>query len=128
MKKAASVFLAAALLCAVLSACGRTELSDSTYQIGVTLTGGSGRASVESPAKLVVEGDTMTATIVWSSSNYEYMLIDGVQYDPIQTEGNSTFEIPVVLDTDMNVSALTIAMSEPHLVDYTLHFDSSEVE
>ena len=128
MKKAASVFLAAALLCAVLSACGRTELSDGTYQIGVTLTGGSGRASVESPAKLVVEGDTMTATIVWSSSNYEYMLIDGVQYDPIQTEGNSTFEIPVVLDTDMNVSALTIAMSAPHLVDYTLHFDSSEVE
>ena len=128
MKKAASVFLAAALLCAVLSACGRTELSDGAYQIGVTLTGGSGRASVESPAKLVVEGDTMTATIVWSSSNYEYMLIDGVQYDPIQTEGNSTFEIPVVLDTDMNVSALTIAMSEPHLVDYTLHFDSSEVE
>ena len=104
MKKATSVFLAAALLCAVLSACGRTELSDG------------------------VEGDIMTATIVWSSSNYEYMLIDGVQYDPIQTEGNSTFEIPVVLDTDMNVSALTIAMSEPHLVDYTRHFDSSEVE
>ncbi len=128
MKKATSVLLAAALLCAVFSACERTELSDGAYQIGVTLTGGSGRASVESPAKLVVEGDTMTATIVWSSSNYEYMLIDGIQYDPIQTEGNSTFEIPVVLDTDMNVSALTIAMSEPHLVDYTLHFDSSEVE
>ena len=83
---------------------------------------------MESPAAIVINGETITATIVWSSPYYEYMLIDGVQYDPIQTEGNSTFEIPVILDTDMAVSASTVAMSEPHLVDYTLHFDSSTIK
>ena len=67
----------------------------------------------------------MTATIQWSSPHYEYMIVDGVQYDPIQQEGNSTFQIPVVLDADMAVSALTVAMSEPHLVEYTLYFDST---
>lgn len=92
----------------------------------VTLTGGSGRATVESPALITVSEDgSLFATVVWSSKNYEYMLVDEVQYDPIQTEGNSTFLIPVVLDQDMAVSALTVAMSEPHLVDYVLHFDSS---
>ncbi|MFR6378865.1 MAG: hypothetical protein ACLUNZ_02580 [Evtepia sp.] len=37
----------------------------------------------------------LTATIEWSSSNYDYMKVDDVQYDPVNTEGNSTFEIPV---------------------------------
>ena len=96
-----------------------------TYTCEVTLSGGSGRASVTSPAVLVSDGKTLTATIQWSSPNYEYMLLDGTQYDPIQTEGNSTFEIPVTLDTELAVSASTIAMSQPHLVDYTLYFDST---
>ena len=32
------------------------------------------------------------------------------------SEGNSTFEIPVTLDNEIPVSALTVAMSEPHLI------------
>ena len=92
------------------------------------MSGGSGRASVESPTTIIIDGETITATIVWSSPYYEYMLVDGVQYDPIQTEGNSTFEIPIILDEDMAISASTIAMSEPHLVEYTLHFDSSTIK
>ena len=78
-----------------------------------------------SPAVLTSDGKTLTATIVWSSPNYEYMLVDGERYEPIQTEGNSTFQIPVILDEEMAVSASTIAMSQPHLVEYTLQFDST---
>ena len=128
-KRLSLILLSCLMLCSLLCACGKTqELKDGTYTIEVMLSGGSGRASVESPAAIVIDGETITATIVWSSPYYEYMLIDGVQYDPIQTEGNSTFEIPVILDTDMAVSASTVAMSEPHLVDYTLHFDSSTIK
>lgn len=100
---------------------------EGTYTCEVALSGGSGRASVTSPAKLVSDGKTLTATIEWSSPNYEYMIVDGTQYDPIQTEGNSTFEIPVTLDTVLAVSASTVAMSQPHLVDYTLYFDSASL-
>ena len=96
-----------------------------SYTCAVTLAGGSGRASVASPAELTSDGETLTATIQWSSPHYSYMIVDGVQYDPIQQEGNSTFRIPVALDADMAVSALTTAMSEPHLVEYTLYFDST---
>ena len=97
--------------------------------VEVTLSGGSGRASVASPCGLEKdENDQYWAIIVWSSKNYEFMLVDRVQYDPIQEAGNSTFRIPVQLDEDMPVSAQTVAMSEPHLVDYTLHFDGSTIK
>ena len=100
--------------------------ADGSYTCAVTLEGGSGRATVESPAALTVADGAMTATIVWSSPNYDYMLIDGEKYLPINTEGNSTFEIPVAaLDTALAVTADTVAMSTPHEIDYTLTFDSA---
>ena len=100
--------------------------ADGSYTCAVTLEGGSGRATVESPAALTVTDGAMTATIVWSSPNYDYMLIDGEKYLPINTEGNSTFEIPVAaLDTALAVTADTVAMSTPHEIDYTLTFDSA---
>lgn len=128
MKRMIAILLSCLLICTFFTACGEKELLDGKHTVEVTLSGGSGRASIQSPTGIVVDGDEITATIVWSSPYYEYMLVDGVQYDPIQTEGNSTFEIPVVLDADMAVSASTIAMSEPHLVEYTLHFDSSTIK
>ena len=56
------------------------------------------------------------------------MTVDGKEYKPITTEGGSTFEIPVTLDTDMSISALTTAMSEPHTIEYTLHFDGGSLK
>ena len=103
--------------------------SDGTYTCEVTLKGGSGRATVESPAALTVADGKMTATIVWSSPNYDYMLVDGEKYLPTNTEGNSTFEIPVAaLDTALDVTADTVAMSTPHEIEYTLTFDSASLK
>ncbi len=104
------------------------KLDDGEYTVDVTLAGGSGRASVESPAKLTVSGGKCTVTIAWSSSNYDYMVVDGVQYDPVNTEGNSVFELPLTaFDTPVAVQADTTAMSQPYLIDYTLTFDSASV-
>ena len=101
---------------------------DGTYTCEVSLEGGSGRASVETPVMLSVQDGEITAHLVWNSPYYEYMVVDQTQYDPLQTEGNSAFEIPVVLDEEMSVSASTVAMSKPHLIEYTLCFDSSTLE
>lgn len=130
MKRLTAILLACVIMCSLLVACSASdqEQGDGSYAVEVTLSGGSGRASVDSPAQISLDGEDAIATIVWSSPYYEYMLVDGVQYDPVQSEGDSTFEIPVVLDEDMDVSALTVAMSEPHLVDYVLHFDSSTLK
>ena len=97
--------------------------ADGSYTCEVTLEGGSGRATVDSPAALTVADGKMTATIVWSSPNYDYMIVDGEKYLPTNTEGNSTFEIPVAaLGTPLAVTADTVAMSTPHEIEYTLTF------
>ena len=97
--------------------------ADGEYSVNVTLEGGSGRATVESPAALTVADGKMTAVILWSSPNYDYMIVDGEKYLPTNTEGNSTFEIPVAaLGTPLTVTADTVAMSKPHEIEYTLTF------
>lgn len=101
-------------------------LDDGEYTIEVTLSGGSGKASIQSPAPLTVEDGKMQAEIEWSSSNYDYMAVSGTDYYPVNTEGNSRFVIDVpALDCDISISAETLAMSQPHIIDYTLYFDST---
>ena len=103
--------------------------ADGSYTCEVTLEGGSGRATVESPAALTVADGKMTAAIVWSSPNYDYMIVDGEKYLPTNTEGNSTFEIPVAaLDTALTVTADTVAMSTPHEIEYTLTFAADSLK
>ena len=97
--------------------------TDGEYNVNVVLEGGSGRATVDSPAALTVADGKMTATIVWSSPNYDYMIVNGEKYLPTNTEGNSTFVIPVAaLGTPLSVTADTVAMSTPHEIEYTLTF------
>lgn len=100
-------------------------LEDGEYKIEVTLAGGSGKSTIDSPASIKIEEKTAIATIVWSSPNYDYMLVDGERYEPVNEDGNSVFEIPVtVFDAEMDVTADTTAMGTPHEVEYTLRFDS----
>ena len=107
---------------------GSLNLENGMYTAKVVLTGGSGRASVESPASLRVEDGKVFATIIWGSANYDYMKVDGEKFDLISTEGNSAFEIPVaVFDRNMPVIADTVAMSEPHEIEYGLIFDSATI-
>ena len=105
------------------------QLADGVYSVEVSLTGGSGKARVESPARLTVSDGVCTAEIVWGSKNYDYMKVEEVQYFPTNTEGNSAFEIPVtVFDRPMAVIADTVAMSQPHEISYSLLFDSYSLQ
>ncbi len=100
---------------------------DGTYQMEVELLGGSGRASVTSPAKVEIKDGKAVATLEWSSPNYDYMVVDGEKYLPVNTEGNSVFQIPVeAFDQDIAVIADTVAMSTPHEIEYTLNFHAGE--
>ncbi len=103
-------------------------ISDGEYQANIELSGGSGKASIESPTKVRLEDGTLIATITWSSPNYDYMVVDGEKYLPINTEGNSVFEIPIkAIDRFVPVIADTIAMSQPHEIDYMIRIDSASI-
>lgn len=98
------------------------EVSEITM-VNVSLEGGSGKATIESPANVVACDDGYLLTIIWSSPNYDYMIVGDEKYLPINTEGNSTFEIPVAtFDEPLNVVADTVAMSKPHEIEYTITF------
>ncbi len=105
------------------------EVTDGTYSIDVTLGGGSGKSTVLSPATITVIGDSMVATIEWSSPNYDYMLVNGEKYLPVNAKGNSVFEIPVAeLDAAFDVIGDTVAMSKPREIEYTLTFHSNTIK
>ena len=105
------------------------DIEDGEHTVDVVLDGGSGKASVESPAVLRKNGDEYIAVIKWSSPHYDYMIVDGQKYEPVNTDGNSVFEIPVLtFDAPMAIVADTTAMSEPHEIEYTLTFDSASIK
>ena len=110
-------------------ALAKRQLEDGEYNIDVKLEGGSGKASVESPAKLTVKDGKATAKIVWSSDKYDKMVVNYLEYTPEIADGHSVFEIPVGgFDYRMHIEAETTAMSEPHMIEYTLYFDSSTIK
>lgn len=106
-----------------------SALADGTYTIELTMEGGSGRASIQSPAQLAIADGAATAILEWSSPNYDYMLVNGEKYLPVNTEGNSVFEVPVeALDVPLTMIGDTVAMSTPHEVEYTVTFHSETLE
>lgn len=106
-----------------------STVEDGSYTIELTMEGGSGRASIQSPAQLAIADGAATATLEWSSPNYDYMLVNGEKYLPVNTEGNSVFEVPVeALDAPLTMIGDTVAMSTPHEVEYTVTFHSDTLQ
>lgn len=107
---------------------GQEALADGEYTVEAVLSGGTGKAKLLNPTALTVSEGKITATIVWSSSNYDYMIVNGDQYLPITTEGGSTFQIPVEsLGVEIPVTADTVAMGTPHEIAYTILLQADTV-
>lgn len=109
-----------------LMGCGKSAtLEDGIYNVQTSLEGGTGKASVNSPATVVVKDGQATATIVWTSKKYDYMIVNDVKYENEAEAGEySTFTFPIDgVPCDMDVIGDTTAMSVPHEIEYTLHFE-----
>ena len=105
------------------------DAPDGEYSVDVSLEGGSGKASITSPAMLQVKDGKAVAEIEWSSPHYDYMIVEGQKILPetkASEDENSKFLIPITdKDGKMDVIADTTAMSTPHEIEYTLSFDLS---
>ena len=103
---------------------------DGTYEpASFTAEGGTGKVQITCP-EVTLEDGAAQALIEFSSPHYEWVKVDGVQYDPENADekdrGNSVFRIPVRLDEEMTISGLTTAMSEPHEIEYTIFVSLTE--
>ena len=102
----------------------KLTVADGTYQVNVTLSGGSGRAKIASPTELTIKDGRATAKIVWSSDKYDYMEVEGIRFTPEIQNGHSVFMVPVTeLDKPLAMVGDTTAMSTPHAIDYQLTFE-----
>ncbi len=112
------------------SASAEAALSeDGAYTVEITFEGGSGKAKILSPVTVTVKDQTATATLQWDSPNYDYMIVDGQKYLPVNSAGDSVFEVPVpAFDEPFDVIGDTVAMSKPHEVEYTLTFHSDTMK
>ena len=108
------------------------KLSDGIYDLDAfEYSGGSGKVTIRCE-QIRVENGEIFADIVFSSSHYQYVKTGGVQYDPVDRFAGSEdpiegtgFEIPVVLQADNEIIAMTTAMSQPHEISYTLHIGNA---
>jgi len=100
------------------------SVQDGTYEPAFfTAEGGTGKVQITCPEVTVADGAAQ-ALIEFSSPHYDWVKVDGAQYDPENADKedreNSVFRIPVRLDEKMTISGLTTAMSEPHEIEYTI--------
>lgn len=97
---------------------------DGSYSIEVSMTGGSGRASVSSPTWLTIKDGKAYAKLLWSSSHYDYIIVGGKKFNNETTDGgSSTFTIPITaLNKPMPIIADTTAMGNPVEIAYDLTF------
>ncbi len=102
----------------------QTDLPDGEYSIEVSLSGGSGRASVTTPTWMNVQDGEAYARLLWSSPYYDYMILDGRKYLNETTDGgSSSFTIPITaMDAPVEIIADTTAMGDPVEIEYTLTF------
>jgi hypothetical protein len=99
-------------------------LREGNYSFEGELAGGSGKAHFDGPLLLTVEEDGCFLTFTMSSPFYDYVLVNGERFEPLERDGNSTFRVPLVmLNEDFLFTADTTAMSEPHEIDYSVRID-----
>lgn len=119
-----------------------TTLSDGTYKPdSFTFSGGTGKASV-SCEKVIVKNGKATAVFTASSENFTHFYMGTVAsndedkslYDPSTDKcGTGVYKItdkqayvPVTLNAEKPFAARTVAMSEPHWVQYQYKVTLSE--
>ena len=99
------------------------EIVKTTYSVEISLEGGSGKATIQSPVTITEMDGQMSAKLVWTSKNYDYMIVGGVRYENENVGGDSTFTVDIENTTEpLKVIGDTTAMSTSHEIEYVIHW------
>ncbi len=133
IKKFISIFFATSLILFSFSFCSSKNqnqknaknLNDGIYEVSVSLKGGSGKTKIISPAKLIVKNKKQNLQIVFTSKNYDYIIVDKKKYLNESPNDFSSFTIPIKnTGENLKIIANTNAMSSSHEIEYEIVFDS----
>lgn len=110
------------IACALTFGC-RKYRGESSFLAEVYLEGGSGKSGLQTPAAVITKDGRSSVVLVFKSTSYDYVILDGTKYLNENAGGYSTFTLPVTLPlSDIHIAADTTAMSVPHEVSYTVRF------
>ncbi|MBQ1547210.1 MAG: hypothetical protein IIZ61_02345, partial [Lachnospiraceae bacterium] len=111
----------------LVTSCNKQEVTSDNekFSINIEMEGGTGKAYIESPVSAVKKEDGYELELVWSSKNYDYMIVDGKRYENEASEGeNSKFTVTVKsIEEPLKVIGDTTAMSTPHEIEYIIYFN-----
>jgi iron complex transport system substrate-binding protein len=138
IKKCILVFLCTLLVTVCVTSCSSQgvtsanknseEITRKTYLVDMTFEGGTGKAYIKSPVEVTDVDGQLTAKFVWSSKNYDYMIVDGVKYDNENEGGESTFTVEIDnIEEPLAVIGDTVAMSTPHEIEYLITWGEKEL-
>lgn len=98
----------------------KTKLKDGVYKPDkFSWSGDSGRVNITCD-KVTIKNGQALATIVFSSSAYQYVKANGKKYLPTHTGGKSIFVIPVELNKNNSIIGMTTKMSTAHEITYSI--------
>ena len=87
-----------------------TGLADGTYQIDCILGNTGGNTALQSSIVTVKDGNA-SVRIEFNTGKFDYVKVDGVQYDAVEGEENAVFEFPVtVFDREIPMIADSTAI------------------
>ena len=98
----------------------KTKLKDGVYKPDkFSWSGGTGKVNITCD-KVTIKNGQALATIVFSSSAYQYVKANGNKYLPTHTGGKSIFVIPVELNKNNTIIGMTTKMSAAHEITYSI--------
>ena len=100
----------------------QTGLKDGSYKPdSFSFSGGTGKLSI-SCEEIIIQGGKTYARIVFSSTYIQYVKAGGQKItDYTRGAGSTSFVIPVELNKNNTILALTTKMSQPHEVAYQIY-------
>ena len=98
--------------------------SSAAESVNVKISGGSGKARIENPVSITRKDGKTFARLVWTSRNFDYMIVGGKKYMNENAGGKSTFTVQIPDGAKkVELTEDTTAMSRPHEIEYLIEFE-----
>lgn len=98
-----------------------TALADGTYTPdGFKWSGGTGKVQITCN-EITIQNGQAFATLVFSSDHYQYVKANGNTYYTTKGAGTATAVIPVALNQNNRIIAMTDKMSVAHEIEYHIY-------
>lgn len=104
------------------------DLKNATYTAEVRMSGEEGIGQIQTPTSLYVKDQKATVVLVWDSSEYNYMTVDGEKISPKSRDDGSIFWIPVTAWDEEMPLTVSKGFDSPTELSCSLYVDTATIK